>query len=448
MGVSLTLQHTKELGAGRYEYRRRVPQSVKASLGQNEFKRVFSAASPAALAREHSRIDAEFERLVSGAKRSSNLSKLTPREAAEVAKEEAARLLAGVHGPDDEDEARDILAESLIQTGAPREVYMAVVQPNAELPAHTLEDARKLYVQEKLGGGGSEHRDATNRIDRVMGRVKEALGEDFTKKALGSLKRADARKVRDYMLQTKRNGGGTLSAGTVRRELNTLSAVINFGLEEFELNNVVNPFNGLAVTGVKGNGAVQTEAEKRDSLPSDVIAAMSARLSGDLQLIWRMLAGTGCRLAEVAGLRVSDVILSGPVPHINIAWHAGRSLKTQSSVRLVPLVGDALLAAEAALKLAEGETMLFPRYARPRGMDALSQVLNAKHLRTITTNPKHVVHSLRHNMKDALRLADVEKVVQDLILGHAPPSVGEIYGSEAAKLKVLYRAMIKVADAK
>jgi len=35
-----------------------------------------------------------------------------------------------------------------------------------------------------------------------------------------------------------------------------------------------------------------------------------------LGLIWSLLEGTGCRGAEIVGLRVEDVILDGPYPHI------------------------------------------------------------------------------------------------------------------------------------
>lgn len=449
MGVSLTLKHIKELGAGRYEYRRRVPEAVKAALGKSEFKRVFSASSPSALAREHARITAEFDKIVAEVQRKlQDPSKLTQRETAEFAREEAERLLAaGVLGARDEDEARELLAESLIHVGASPAIYRAVVMPEKELPVHTLEDARKLYVKEKLGGGeGAEHREAMARVERVFARVVEALGDAVRSRPLSSLKRDDARKVREHMLQSPRNGGGTLSPATVRRELKTLSAVVNFGLREFDLGNVVNPFDGLPIEGVgRGVVAVQPDAALRDPLPKPMVEAMKSRLTGDLLLIWRLLAGTGCRLSEVRGLRVEDVATGAAIPHIRVTWHEGRRLKTKASVRVVPLVGDALDAAKEALKAAEGKAVLFPRFAKPRGTDNCSTQL-MKHLRQITADPKHVVHSLRHSMKDSLRLAGVEKTVQDLILGHASPSIGETYGGEEVRLQVAHRALLKVAE--
>ena len=161
MGVSLTLKHIKELGAGRYEYRRRVPESAKASMGKSEFKRVFAASSPAALAREHARITAEFDKAVAETQRKlQSPSKLTPREAAEVARDEAERLLAaGVQGateyedPEEGDDAQDLLAESLIHIGASPAIYRAVVMPEVELPGPTLEDAHKVYLAETLCHG-------------------------------------------------------------------------------------------------------------------------------------------------------------------------------------------------------------------------------------------------------------------------------------------------------
>ena len=449
MGVSLELKHLKDRGEGLYEYTRRVPKAVLHVVCRGEVSRSFRAHTPAAVVREYARVHAEIERLFADARRKlQDPSKLTPRETAEVAQEEAERLLAaGVVGAKDEDEARELLAESLIHVGASPAIYRAVVMPEKELPSHTLEDARKLYVTEKLGGGEeAEHREAMARVERVFARAAEALGDAVRSRPLASLKRDDARKVRDHMLQSPRNGGGTLSPATVRRELKTLSAVVNFGLKEFDLGNVVNPFDGLPIEGVgRGVVAAQPDAALRDPLPKPMVEAMKSRLKGDLLLIWRLLAGTGCRLSEVRGLRVEDVATSAVIPHIRVTWHEGRRLKTKASVRVVPLVGDALDAAKEALKAAEGQAVLFPRFAKPRGTDNCSTQL-MKHLREITTDPKHVVHSLRHSMKDALRLAAVEKTVQDLILGHASPSIGETYGGEEVRLQVAHRALLKVAE--
>lgn len=90
----------------------------------------------------------------------------------------------------------------------------------------------------------------------------------------------------------------------------------------------------------------------------------------------------------------------------------------------------------------EGDA-LFPRYARERGADTASQAL-MKNLRTLTKNPRHVNHSLRHNMKDWLREAGVSVLEQNLILGHTLGGEGDTaYGGDRAKLAVTTKALTK-----
>ncbi|WER11019.1 hypothetical protein PUH89_08645 [Rhodobacter capsulatus] len=67
-----------------------------------------------------------------------------------------------------------------------------------------------------------------------------------------------------------------------------------------------------------------------------------------------------------------------------------------------------------------------------------------KHLRQVSADDKHVIHSLRHNMKDRLILAEVSSLDQNLILGHALGSVGDrVYGGDVAKLRQTTKAMKK-----
>ncbi|RUY99159.1 integrase, partial [Mesorhizobium sp. M7A.F.Ca.CA.002.15.1.1] len=162
----------------------------------------------------------------------------------------------------------------------------------------------------------------------------------------------------------------------------------------------------------------------------------------DLQHIWRILKGTGCRLAEVSGLRVADVHLEHAIPHITVEWHDDRRIKNAVSRRNVPLIGDALDAATEAKAAAGNAAMLFPTYGRPKGASSASAALG-KHVRACVTDPKATTHSLRHLMKDRLRLAGVTKSDQDIVLGHSSGSVGEDYGGDEARLEMARRALEK-----
>ena len=74
-----------------------------------------------------------------------------------------------------------------------------------------------------------------------------------------------------------------------------------------------------------------------------------------------LLGETGCRLAEIVGLKLDDIDLEND--QIHIRPNSARRLKTKSSYRTLPLVGYAKLAMEEALKYSDGE-YLFPRYIK------------------------------------------------------------------------------------
>jgi integrase len=391
--------------------------------------------------RQYALVEAEFERDVATATKPKR--KLTPRAAWEEALREADELASGVIGVEDPDEARELVAESLVSLGRGNPALVqALMDPRRSPPALTLEDAREVYVKERLGGGESaEHRPAMVRLERVMRLAAEAGLPGST--PLVGLTREHARKVRDHMASRSRQGseGERVSPASVKRELGLLRTMISYGARELGLLDLVNPFEKLPIEGATAaTGARVSAREKVDPLPPKVATAMRTKLGGDLLLIWRLLEGTGCRLGEVTGLRVSDVRVDAETPHLRIEWHEGRRLKTLSSIRSVPLVGDALEAAREALAAAAGGDFLFPRYARERGADAASAAL-MKHLRGFTTDKRHKVHSLRHGMKDRMRKAGVDKAAQDVVLGHAAPNVGETYGGEAGLLAVALRAL-------
>ncbi|RGP37728.1 tyrosine-type recombinase/integrase [Pseudotabrizicola alkalilacus] len=463
--MGLILKHVGRTKAGIWQYRRRVPDEVSAIITKREFKRKLGDSEREALAaylKYHTEVENEIAEAKLGRVRSETASsaKATEREAYAEALRRRADLVAA--GASDRDLAltADSIAEAYPQgydyepQGVPpverHAINLLRLGPERyKAPVPTLGDARKVYIKEHLRGDDPT---TDSRIVGFANRVVDAaiavIGRD---PELTAITREDARNIRDEMLDrvkiTGRGIGEKVSASTVGRELTILSAVVSYGIRELGLpDTTANPFHGLPVARVaKGRG--QKPGEKRDPLPPEVLKAARQRIlsscSPALQLIWRILEGTGCRLAEVTGLTVDDVDVSGPFPHIRVAWNENRRLKTETSQRSVPLVGDALDAAKEALKLAVGYTMLFPDYGRVRGSDTASAAL-MKQLRKVTSDPKHVVHSLRHNMKDRLMVAEVSSLDQNLILGHALGGVGDrVYGGDVAKLRVTTRAMMR-----
>lgn len=69
-----------------------------------------------------------------------------------------------------------------------------------------------------------------------------------------------------------------------------------------------------------------------------------------------------------------------------------------------------------------------------------------KHVRAKVSDEKIVVHSLRHTMRDKLRLAGIDTETEGTILGHSSGRVGENYGGDEARLEVATRAMRKLQE--
>jgi integrase len=318
-----------------------------------------------------------------------------------------------------------------------------------------LADVKRLYLSERVGDPTTERgRKNRNDTDRVFRLAEEALGER-AKLPLTKLGDADARAVRDHMLKRVKVGknGENVKASSVRRELNVLVSAWKVALKGFDLNKgakAVNIFEGLSIP----QEGAQSQQDERHPLPYPVIKAMWTKLQtarekegGTLpqqRLIWRLLAGTGCRESEIAGLRVKDVNLAASIPHLKVTWHEDRRVKNRASLRSVPLVGDALAAATEAVETAGRGKELFPAYYGNGGGNRLSAAL-MKHLRDVRSGDepaKQVIHSLRHNMADWLRLARVETRTENLILGHALGGVGaRVYGGSPADLEPTHEAM-------
>lgn len=457
--MGLILKHVERTKAGSLQYRRRVPKDVSAIIAKREFKRKLGDSEKEALVawpRYHAQVEREIAEARLALARSAHAA--SPEASDREAYAEAMRRRADLIAAGATEKELALTGETLLES-YPMDGWEPVGVPPVEAhtinllrlgpkkypaPAATLEDAKKLYLAERAKGGDSPEQVERfgGQVSRIVGHVKDALGGD---PVLVDLTREDARKVRDYMLDRIKDNGQKISPASVARDLNGLKAVINFAAAELPLPATFqSPFNKLSVGSTRGRAS---DGEKRDPFPVKVLRQVRQRIldhaKRDLALIWRILEGTGCRRAEVTGLRVEDVETGGDFPHIRVTWHENRRLKTESSIRSVPLVGDALEAAKEALELPREGNLLFSSYGSARGADAASAAL-MKHVRAVTTDPKHVVHSLRHNMKDNLMLAEVGSMDQNLILGHALGGVGDrVYGGSLAKLRMTTRALKK-----
>ncbi|RWC31571.1 MAG: hypothetical protein EOS27_10405 [Mesorhizobium sp.] len=451
--MKIDVKHIQKRGKAGWRYRRKIPKELRATAGKLEILIPLGSTEQEALKaypKAHTHAEQQL-RLWSRPQSPTTNGTPSPTEFEQFrlsrARLRALSLDPEWSGQEDEDDpealARELIAEQIadkypvdehghpvgIETEDRALIHALVIGEGRRRPNPTLEDAKRLYLKERVGEDETKQME----LERVFKLVKEALGKD---RKLGSLKREDAKEVRDHMLDGRK-------ASSVDRYLNVVRAVINHAIREFDLAGVVNPFMNLEAS---PKDKAEPDKDKRRPFTLEEAAAITFRVvshaKDDLQHIWRILKGTGCRLAEVSGLRVTDVRVDHAIPHITVEWHDDRRIKNAVSRRNVPLIGDALEAAKEAVKAAGSATILFPTYGRPKGASSASAALG-KHVRACVTDPKATTHSLRHLMKDRLRLAGVPKSDQDIVLGHSSGSVGEDYGGDEARLEMARRALEK-----
>ena len=271
----------------------------------------------------------------------------------------------------------------------------------------------------------------TRRVDHKSSMVAiRALLTVAGDREVESYKRDDARALLAH-LQSIGN-----KTATIRRRFNTINAILNFAYQELEIDGR-NPFAKMTIAG-EGLDAAKRGTFTEEELREGYNQSLSSQTG--IPLLFPILGETGCRLAEIVGLRVGDVDLDGRVLHIRP--NDKRRLKTAGSERSLPLTHMACLALTKALQHSDDEWM-FPRYIKEDGCYA-THASNA--LAKWTKRRWNLTaHSLRHTFRDRLRAAEVPLEAIDQIGGWSSVSnIGSSYG-KGYTVEHLRRYMEQVA---
>lgn len=122
------------------------------------------------------------------------------------------------------------------------------------------------------------------------------------------------------------------------------------------------------------------------------------------------LIETGCRPGEISNLMPEDIILNHDVPHIRIRPKKNREIKTDASVRDIPLLGISL---EAMRKFPNG----FPRYRdKPDLLSA--NLMKAFKVRRLFPTPDHKIYSFRHSFEKRMLEAGIDHDLRLTLMGH------------------------------
>jgi integrase len=196
-----------------------------------------------------------------------------------------------------------------------------------------------------------------------------------------------------------------LKSATIRKKIGWLTAAVNLAIKD----RILPPFNAFS-------GVVTERDDKQTRQPLDAadIKAIKGKL-GQLdecdQVLLRLLATTGMRLSEAFEIDGEEPKERGV--RFVIIGH-----KTSQSLRRVPLPAGALAYLPKAIK-----GRLFTGTAA-----AASKRLNRFLRDAGITDPRKVLHSLRHRAQDRLRAVECPQDIRWALLGHEDETVAEDYG--------------------
>jgi integrase len=399
---------------GSFRYKRNVPLHLRALIGKATLYRQLGDSYKEAM-QNLPLVHARIEALLEGEKEKSARERSIEIIRGALGDEVADMVLANAVPEYSEiEDALNELGKALHKQKLPSEIVEQVYSGKLRQEVITLETVLKDYVAYKSDTPKAE-KEITQRVERLRKDMQHIYGKQKLKYvSLSDISRQDANDLRDHLLSR-------VSANSAVRMLGVVRTAINHAIVEHSLN-IPNVFTNLRI---KGAGA-----SKLDRLPlSDTqIVNLEPAYSNDITA-WALfvcLRDTGCRVSEIAGLRVKDCdtdkecLIISPTP-----W---RTLKTNNSHRSVPLSPEAIKALEEVSQGKDPEAPLFPQYAKERGGDNCSAMM-MKRLRTIITDKKLTMHSLRHRMKDKLRNTGCPEAISMAILGHGSNTVAANYGS-------------------
>ena len=241
-----------------------------------------------------------------------------------------------------------------------------------------------------------KHANITGHSERET-RTVWGLYRSLVGKPLKDATRDDGRKLVEHF-----ESQGLRSA-TIQKKITWLNAAVNLAIKETRLN--FNPFSGV----------VPKRNDKQKRLPIDEADIRNAkrnldRLDESNQLLFRLLAATGMRLSEA--FEIDGEMKERGCRYVIV----GR--KTPQSHRRIPLPAAVLPFLPPTIK-----GPLF--HGRPA---AASTRLNRFMSDIGVTDPRKVLHSLRHRAQDRLRAAGCPVDYRWALLGHEEKSVAEGYG--------------------
>ena len=133
--------------------------------------------------------------------------------------------------------------------------------------------------------------------------------------------------------------------------------------------------------------------------------------------------GVECVLVKLQQSAKDNIVLDAEIPHFNFVHQPNRTLKTESSIRKVPIL-PVLLPYLPKLRMSKATTGSHGGY--------FSSQLNKK----LGLPKGHASHTLRHAFRSRMNGRGIIEPIQDALLGHEPDTLTGQYGSVTMEMKL------------
>ena len=154
--------------------------------------------------------------------------------------------------------------------------------------------------------------------ERNIQTIIDVLGD----RPVNAYSSSDAASLREYLLAKG------LTTNSVKRNFSTIRSIINLCIQEHGLD-CRSAFSSVYLPDLEDN-------KRHKPIPLENIRRIQRDCgveNDEARRLVALIADTGMRLSEAAGLHIDDIVLEGDTPYINLTQHPSRSLKTKGSQR-------------------------------------------------------------------------------------------------------------------
>lgn len=300
----------------------------------------------------------------------------------------------------------DIIRRVSIAVDSPRDE--AVALGGVDEPTLTVRQVMQIYVDEiaadELRGMSESQIDSFKKVKKIS---SEMFCDIVGNKPLLEITRADAAKFHKHFQDRIKSEG--LSGNTANRRFGNMRKLFREYTRHAQID-ATNPFDQLSFRDPKRLRKVVAPFDV-DFIKANFLQGNHlAKLNDEARLIFLTLIETGCRPSEICNLKPENIHLDATVPYLSITFASDRGLKTENSVRDVPLVGVAL---EAMKRAPKG----FPRYV-DKETNLSGTLMKFLRVNKLLPTKNHRVYSLRHSYEKRMLEAGYDDEFRRRMLGH------------------------------